>query len=500
MFSLENLYRQYYACRRNKRQTVNALRFEVQQERHLLALKEALETRTYHPSRSVCFVATLAKLREIFAADFRDRIVHHVLVAELEKIWEPIFIHDSYACRRGKGVHRGVRRLQQFLRHVTANGTRPAFFLQLDIQNYFMTIDKTILFALIAAKVKDPDVLWLAQVLIFHDCTEEYLVRGDPRLLLQVPPHKSLRFAPPHTGLPIGNLNSQFFANVYLNELDQFVKHRLKCRYYLRYCDDFVLLSRDRDELLGWREQIATFLRERLMLALNPTRQRLQPVSNGIDWLGYIVRSDYLLVRRRVVHHLRSKLERFRALLVQESAGVRRYAFDRVVLDRLAAMLASYLGHFKLAQTYRLCSSLWTRYPFLAQYFTVNPTTKTLGRKFGFPAGFRTAAQQYGYYRWRFAGDVLLFQVGRFFEWYQLGDREVAQWLGLRPLRRHARGARYGLPVRRGTWALRRLLRLNRSVTLILEGEGPRLTPVNMRWPAYRFDPVSGPALHPPSP
>jgi len=292
IFSLANLYRQYEVCRRNTRKTINALRFE--------ALQEALVTRTYHPSRSVCFLGG-PKLREIFAADFRDRIVHHILVHELEKIWDPIFIHDSYACRRGKGVHRGVQRLQQFCRKVMANGAHPAWYLQLDIHNYFLAIEK-VLFFLIAAKVKDPEVLWLARTLIFHDCTARYVFRGNPQLLHQVPPHKSLRHAPPHTGLPIGNLNSQFFANVYLNELDQFVKHHLKCRY-LRYCDDFMLLSRDRVQLLHWREQIACFLRERLNLALNPTRQRLEPVNNGIDWLGYIVRRDYFLVRRRVVHH-----------------------------------------------------------------------------------------------------------------------------------------------------------------------------------------------------
>jgi len=167
-----------------------------------------------------------------------------------------------------------------------------------------------------------------------------------------------------------------------------------------------------------------------------------------------------------------------------------------MILDQLAAMLASYLGHFKMAQTYRLCWSLWRRYPFLAQYFTVNPSTKALERSGQFPVGFCTIAQQYGYYRRRFAGDVLLFQVGRFYEWYQMGDREVARWLGLRPLGRRARGARYGLPVRLGTRALRRLLRLNRSVTLILEREGPRLTPVKTRLPAYRFEPVTGPELH----
>ena len=122
--SLENLYRQYYRCRRNKRNTSNALRFEADQERNLIRLREHLLKRTYRPGRSVCFFTTRPKLREIFAADFRDRVVHHLLVDYLERIWEPIFIHDSYACRPGKGVHRGVARLQQFLRQATANGTR----------------------------------------------------------------------------------------------------------------------------------------------------------------------------------------------------------------------------------------------------------------------------------------------------------------------------------------------------------------------------------------
>ena len=148
--SLENLYRQYYRCRRNKRNTINALRFEVQQEENLIALRDELIDGTYQPRRSVCFFTTRPKLREILAADFRDRIVHHLLVDYLEARWEPVFIHDSYACRQGKGVHKAVQRLQQFIRQVTANGVRGAWYLQLDIRNYFMTIDRDILFAMLA--------------------------------------------------------------------------------------------------------------------------------------------------------------------------------------------------------------------------------------------------------------------------------------------------------------------------------------------------------------
>ncbi|MEA2083533.1 MAG: reverse transcriptase domain-containing protein [Thermodesulfobacteriota bacterium] len=228
LFSFANIHRQYLLCRKNKRNTINALRFEADQEKELFKLYSELNDRTYRPGRSVCFFAEKPKLREIFAADFRDRIVHHILVDYLERIWEPIFIHDSYACRKGKGIHKGVARLRKFIRKVSANGSRKAWYLQLDIKNYFMTMDKEIFFSLIRPKCPNEEMLWLCQLLIFHDCTNDPVMRGDARLARVIPPHKTLFHVPEGKGLPIGNLNSQFFANVYLNTLDQFVKHRLK--------------------------------------------------------------------------------------------------------------------------------------------------------------------------------------------------------------------------------------------------------------------------------
>ena len=202
-------------------------------------MRDALLDRSYEPNRSVCFFVRRPKLREVFAANFRDRVVHHVLVGHLEKTWEPIFIHDSYACRKGKGVHAGVARLQSFLRRATANGTREAFYLQLDIRNYFMSIDKQRLFAMLDAKLRpakpdDDAAHWWCHKLVFHDCTVNPVMKGDPQLADKLPPHKTLFHAPPGKGLPIGNLNSQFFANVYLNALDQFVKHGLEDREFKR--------------------------------------------------------------------------------------------------------------------------------------------------------------------------------------------------------------------------------------------------------------------------
>lgn len=432
--SLENLYRRYCHCRRNKRNTVNALRFEVDQEKNLLDLREALVQRTYRPGRSVCFFATRPKLREIFAADFRDRVVHHVLVDYLERIWEPVFIHDSYACRKGKGVHGGVKQLQSLLRQATANGTRPAWYLQLDIHNYFMSIDKDILFRLLAARLKDDMALWLTRMLVYHDCTSDYIMRGDPGLLARIPPHKTLFGTPPGKGLPIGNLNSQFFANVYLNGLDQFVKHILKCRHYLRYCDDFVLLARDPEQLAAWRCRIETYLREELQLELNP-RQRLAPVANGIDFTGYIVRRDYLLPRRRVANHLKERLRNFEKELVKEVGDMRGYRFDETVLDRLSATLSSYLGHFKLAQSWNLWQGIWRRFAFLQVYFDFDAENWRLVRKYPAPKGARQVRKQYRYYCWRFPEDALFMQVGKFVEFYDIGESKAICTLGLAPMR-----------------------------------------------------------------
>lgn len=483
--SLENLYRQYYRCRKNKRNTVNALRFEADQERNLIRLREELLDRSYRPGRSVCFFTTRPKLREIFAADFRDRVVHHLLVEYLERIWEPIFIHDSWACRPGKGVHGGVARLQQFLRQATANGTRPAWYLQLDIRNYFMSMDREILFRLLAARMTDEAALWLTRELVFHDCTSDYTLRGPRELLARLPPHKTLFGAPPGKGMPIGNLNSQFFANVYLDGLDQFVKHELRCRHYLRYCDDFVLLGESPERLDEWRARIKAFLREALALELNP-RQRLAPVGNGVDFLGYVVRADYRLVRRRVVGHLKERLGGFEHRLVAPVEGGLCYRFERPVLDELAATLASCLGHLRHAASWRLWQSLWERFDYLRQYFDFDAAGWRLVRRYAVPDGFRRVRDQYHWFCRQFPGDVLFFQVGRFCEFYAAGDADVVGRMGLQPMRRNHRGARFGFPVAQLDQHVVRLREMGQPV-LVIAGQAAEQSRVQPRYPVSRY-------------
>jgi RNA-directed DNA polymerase len=275
-YSFGELWRQYRRCRRNKRNTMNALAFEIDAEAHLLELQRELRDHTYAPGRSVCFVTDGPKPREVFAADFRDRIVHHLLVSWQEPLFERRFIHDSYACRKGKGTLAASDRLMGFMRKATANGRRPAWALGLDVASFFPSIQKRILYEILARAFRNPEVLWLTRTVLFHDPTEDYVFRargrgrggrpGDARYPVEA--RKSLFGNRGERGLPIGNLTSQFWGNVYLNEVDHFVKRRLGARFYLRYVDDMVLLSRDRDELVGWRQQIERFLGERLRLAL----------------------------------------------------------------------------------------------------------------------------------------------------------------------------------------------------------------------------------------
>jgi len=339
---------------------------EANLEPELIRLEAELQTRAWRPSPSTAFVVTKPKIREIFAAPFRDRVVHHLLYSYLVPIWEPKFIHDSYACRIGKGTHRAsVERLPQFLRKVTANGRRNAYCFQGDIQSFFTSISHDVLYALIERNIRHPDVLWLARTIVFHDAARDHVKHGQLSLFDKVPPGKSLFHAPRGKGLPIGNITSQFFANVYLNELDQFVKHRLKAKYYLRYVDDFLLLHQSKEQLNEWRAQIGRFLKERLELALHPRKQRIFPVRQGIDFLGYVVWPDRIVSRRRVVHALKNKLWHFNRRIRRTDMEHPTTLWTPQLQEEFSHMFAavnSYYGLFIHADTFRLRKHIYEKH------------------------------------------------------------------------------------------------------------------------------------------
>ena len=349
-----------------------------------------------------------------------DPVVHHLLVGHLEPRWERRFIHDSYACRRGKGTHRAVERLRAFTRQVTANGTRRAWYLQRDVRGFFITLDRHILYQQLTAQERDPAVHWLLRVILFQDLTTTCRFRRARRADFErLPPHKTLFKAKPGCGLPIGNLTSQFFANVYLDPLDQFVKHRLKARYYLRYCDDLVLLSADQSQLEDWERQLDAFLAERLHLQLNE-RRKLRRVGDGIDFLGDITRPDYLLVRRRVVGALQARLnqaeETLRGLGMADDADGRAvFPWPWPLLEELRQWLSSYFGHLGKASSHRLLQGLRQRYPWLDEY--VQWEGSKVVSRCPVPRHALRLAQQHAWFATHLPGHVLLIRQGDTGRW-----------------------------------------------------------------------------------
>ena len=357
IFTFEKIYKAYLDCRKTKRKTVNALKFEYNLERNILALEKEFKTRKYKPGRSICFVVTEPCPREIFAAGFRDRVAHHILVREIETIGESKFIFDSFACRKKKGTHSAIKRLKLHIKKETENNKKRAFYMQLDISGFFMAINHNILYSILGKLILEQnksdkwkeDVLWLAKTIIFQKPINNYVVKGNPYLFNLIPPRKSLFNSPTGKGLPIGNYSSQFFGNLYLNELDQFVKRELKFKNYVRYVDDFILLGKNKMKLEEAQDKINWFLKTKLDLELNLKKTKLKPISKGIDFLGYFVKPDYVLVRRRVVDKLKSKLSVY---IMQY--GIKCDNINESNLNKILATVNSYYGHFSHACSFNL--------------------------------------------------------------------------------------------------------------------------------------------------
>jgi retron-type reverse transcriptase len=347
--SLKELYDAWQMARRRKIPSYNQLDFESRWIDNLIELQRRINAGTWSPGPTTCFIAKRPKAREIHAPDFADRVVHHWLVPRIEELFEPGFIFDSYANRSGKGTHAAVRRLRMFVREV-ANGQGGGWYLQLDVKNFFNSIHRSTLYAMLKRRLQarhSPLTMMQATHALLRQSVQRQGVayRSSAAERALVPAHKRLENAPAGCGLPIGNLSSQFFANVYLDRLDQFAKHTLHAQRYLRYVDDFVLVHRDRAQLEEWLAEITEFLRVKLRLELKADI-KLRPLSAGIDFLGYVVYPTHTRVRRRVVRH---------ALAALAATAKPRTREQR---EQRASVLASYLGHFAHANAHRLSKSL----------------------------------------------------------------------------------------------------------------------------------------------
>jgi len=344
----DDLVQAYLDCRRHKRNIATAQAFEQDQEHHLIRLHDELTAGAWRPGPSICFVITKPKPREVWASGFRDRIVHHLFYNAVRERFQNAFIADSCACIPGRGTLYGVRRLESKIRSITHNWSRPAFYLKIDLANFFVSINKSILFDVLAKKIHEPYLRWLARAILFHDPRDQVIIQSNATQLALIPPHKSLFNQVAMHGLPIGNLSSQFFANVFLNELDQFIKHRLRARHYIRYVDDCILLHESPQQLNAWLTAIEQFL-PALDLQLNPGKTILQPVARGVDFAGQVIKPWRTTLRRRTFNEALQRISTMPAEVLYESAnsyfGLLRQSTHSFHDRRRLARLVMQRGH-----------------------------------------------------------------------------------------------------------------------------------------------------------
>lgn len=339
--AFENLYAAYLAARRGKRQRAAVAQFEFLLEPNLLQLQNELQTLTYRPGAYHHFYIYEPKQRLVSAAPFRDRVVHHALCNVIEPIWEARFIHTSYACRVGKGTHAALNRCHAWLKHYP-------YALQGDILQYFPSIDHQVLSDLLAKHLADAPLLWLIDQLLASAADLKAPNVPPPA----VPDAIGLKI-PRVIGLPIGNLTSQFWANVYLHELDVFVKQQLRCPAYLRYMDDFVLFAHDKPTLHAWKSAIADFLAQHLRLWLHPRKNLVFPTHTGMEFCGFRLYPTHRRLKRASIRRF---VQRFRR---QRLA----YRAKRLSLEALTRSVQSWIAHAAHGDTWRLRNRLFRDYP-----------------------------------------------------------------------------------------------------------------------------------------
>ncbi len=320
IISLENLFSAWREFKKGRTKKKDVLQFELNLEDNIFSLYNELKNKIYCHLNYTSFCIKDPKLRKIHKAIVKDRVLHHAIFRILYPIFDRYFVFDSYSCRNGKGTYEAITQLNKFTKKVSKNNIRNCYVLKCDIKKYFDSIDQEILLNLIRIKIKDESAIWLV----------ERVIKSFP------------------AGLPLGNITSQLFANIYLNELDQFIKHALKQRYYIRYCDDFVVLSENKDFLENLVFKIDNFLENNLKLSLHKGKIIIEKYRQGVDFLGYKSFPNYRILRTKTKKRILDK--------AKEKLGIES--------------LISYLGILKH------CKSRKIKMKLLKSYFSIDKIYK----------------------------------------------------------------------------------------------------------------------------
>ncbi len=325
--SWENLLLAYHRASKGKRGWPGVAIFEHRLEDNLLTLQAELHSRAYHPGAYTSFYIHEPKRRLISAAPFRDRVVHHALCNLIEPIFERSFIFDSYANRIGKGTHRALDRAQSFAR-------RYRYVLQCDVCQFFPSIDHALLFDQLSHKLNDPGVLWLIKQIL----TSGIGVLSEQHQMVYFALDDLFAALRPR-GLPIGNLTSQFWGNVYLNSFDHFIKRELRCPAYLRYVDDFLLFGDDKSMLWKWKMAVERRL-ARLRLTIHPAAQP-RPVGEGLPFLGFMIYPEKRRLKRRKGIYFQRRLRTLRLAVAR----------GELSFDRVNASIQGWVNHVRYGNT-----------------------------------------------------------------------------------------------------------------------------------------------------
>lgn len=325
IISSENLFLAWDEFKKDKKNKKDVMRFEWKLEENIFQLHKDLKSRKYKHGPYSTFYIHDPKRRHIHKAAVRDRILHHAIFSVVNPIFEPMFIAHSFSCRIGKGTHKGVDSFASMLLKSSHNNLRNCFVLKCDIKKFFDAIDHNILLSIIQKRIKDRDVIWLLEEVIegFESSQSNIFQRK---------------------GVPIGNLTSQLFANIYMNKFDQFIKHALKIKSYCRYTDDFVIVSDNRSYLMNLIPKIISFLNTDLQLELHPKKVSIRKFRQGVDFLGYITLPYHRSLRSKTKHRMFRKL----------ATRVREYNSGVINHQTLEQSLQSYLGVLTHADTHEL--------------------------------------------------------------------------------------------------------------------------------------------------